>query len=153
MPKVAKDKIKKEKELAGYNLIVTSEINIPDKELYATYHNLWRIEESFKVMKSDLDARPVYVQKEETIKGHFLICFLTVMLERILQFKIYDNKYSTNDLMNFFKDFSLVKTDNGYINASKSTDFITDFTKETSLPLNHLNISETKLKKILNYKI
>ena len=150
---INEDKIKKEKELAGYNLIVTSEINIPDKELYATYHNLWRIEESFKVMKSDLDARPVYVQKEETIKGHFLICFLTVMLERILQFKIYDNKYSTNDLMNFFKDFSLVKTDNGYINASKSTDFITDFTKQTSLPLNHLNISETKLKKILNYKI
>ena len=150
---INEDKIKKEKELAGYNLIVTSEINIPDKELYATYHNLWRIEESFKVMKSDLDARPVYVQKEETIKGHFLICFLTVMLERILQFKTYDNKYSTNDLMNFFKDFSLVKTDNGYINASKSTDFITDFTKETSLPLNHLNISETKLKKILNYKI
>ena len=150
---INEDKIKKEKELAGYNLIVTSEINIPDKELYATYHNLWRIEESFKVMKSDLDARPVYVQKEETIKGHFLICFLTVMLERILQFKIYDNKYTTNDLLNFFKDFSLVKTDNGYINASKSTDFITDFTKETSLPLNHLNISETKLKKILNYKI
>ena len=150
---INEDKIKKEKELAGYNLIVTSEINIPDKELYATYHNLWRIEESFKVMKSDLDARPVYVQKEETIKGHFLICFLTVMLERILQFKIYDNKYTTNDLMNFFKDFSLVKTDNGYINASKSTDFITDFTKQTSLPLNHLNISETKLKKILNYKI
>ena len=150
---INEDKIKKEKELAGYNLIVTSEINIPDKELYATYHNLWRIEESFKVMKSDLDARPVYVQKEETIKGHFLICFLTVMLERILQFKTYDNKYSTNDLMNFFKDFSLVKTDNGYINASKSTDFITDFTKETSLPLNNLNISETKLKKILNYKI
>ena len=150
---INEDKIKKEKELAGYNLIVTSEINIPDKELYATYHNLWRIEESFKVMKSDLDARPVYVQKEETIKGHFLICFLTVMLERILQFKTYDNKYSTNDLLNFFKDFSLVKTDNGYINASKSTDFITDFTKETSLPLNHLNISETKLKKILNYKI
>ena len=150
---INEDKIKKEKELAGYNLIVTSEINIPDKELYATYHNLWRIEESFKVMKSDLDARPVYVQKEETIKGHFLICFLTVMLERILQFKTYDNKYTTNDLMNFFKDFSLVKTDNGYINASKSTDFITDFTKQTSLPLNHLNISETKLKKILNYKI
>lgn len=150
---INEDKIKKEKELVGYNLIVTSEINIPDKELYATYHNLWRIEESFKVMKSDLDARPVYVQKEETIKGHFLICFLTVMLERILQFKTYDNKYTTNDLMNFFKDFSLVKTDNGYINASKSTDFITDFTKQTSLPLNHLNISETKLKKILNYKI
>lgn len=146
-------KIAKERELAGYNLIVTSEIKIPDKELYETYHNLWRIEESFKVMKSDLDARPVYVQKEDTIKGHFLICYLTVMLERILQFKVYDNEYSTNDLMSFFKDFKVVKTDNGYLNASKSTDFIKKFSDKTSLPLNHLNISETKLKKILNYKL
>lgn len=151
--KINEDKILKEKQLAGYNLIVTSETNVSDKTLYETYHNLWRIEESFKVMKSDLDARPVFVQKEDTIKGHFLICYLTVMLERILQFKVYDNEYCTNDLMNFFKDFSLVKTDNGYINSSKSTDFITKYSQKTSLPLNHLNISEAKLKKILNYKL
>jgi len=150
---INEEKILKEKELAGYNLIVTSEVKVPDKELYETYHNLWRIEESFKIMKSDLDARPVFVQKEEAIKGHFLICYLTVMLERILQFKVYDNEYSTNDLMNFFKEFYLVKTGNGYINATKSNDFIESFTNKTSLPLNHLNISETKLKKILNYKI
>ena len=151
--KINEDKISKEKQLAGYNLIVTSEINVSDKKLYETYHNLWRIEESFKVMKSDLDARPVFVQKEDTIKGHFLICYLTVMLERILQFKVYDNEYCTNDLMNFFKDFSLVKTDSGYINSSKPTDFITKYSQKTSLPLNHLNISEAKLKKILNYKL
>ena len=151
--KINEDKILKEKQLAGYNLIVTSEINVSDKQLYETYHNLWRIEESFKVMKTDLDARPVFVQKEDTIKGHFLICYLTVMLERILQFKVYNNEYCTNDLMNFFKDFSIVKTDNGYINSSKSTDFITQYTEKTSLPLNHLNISELKLKKILNYNL
>ena len=151
--KINEDKILKEKQLAGYNLIVTSEINVSDKQLYETYHNLWRIEESFKVMKTDLDARPVFVQKEDTIKGHFLICYLTVMLERILQFKVYNNEYCTDDLMNFFKDFSIVKTDNGYINSSKSTDFITKYTEKTSLPLNHLNISELKLKKILNYNL
>lgn len=117
--KINEDKTLKEKQLAGYNLIVTSEIDVSDKTLYETYHNLWRIEESFKVMKSDLDARPVFVQREDTIKGHFLICYLTVMLERILQFKIYNNEYCTNDLMNFFKDFSLVKTDSGYIKVFK----------------------------------
>lgn len=61
-----------------------------DTDIYNTYHNLWRIEESFKLMKSDLDARPAFVQKEDTIKGHFLICYLTVLLERLFQFKILD---------------------------------------------------------------
>ncbi|MFQ9892594.1 MAG: hypothetical protein ACLRWH_05405, partial [Emergencia sp.] len=65
-----------EKALAGYNLFVASEIHMSDSEVYHTYHNLWRIEESFRIMKSQLDARPVYLQKEDTITGHFLICYL-----------------------------------------------------------------------------
>jgi len=54
--------INKDLELAGYNLLVTSELKMNDQDIYATYHNLWRIEESFRIMKSDLDARPVFVQ-------------------------------------------------------------------------------------------
>jgi len=64
-------------------LLVTSETKMTDQDVYNTYHNLWLIEESFKITKSDLDARPVFLQKEETIKGHFLICYLAVLLERI----------------------------------------------------------------------
>ena len=85
--------INKDLALAGYNLLVTSETQMTDQDIYCTYHNLWRIEESFKIMKSDLDARPVFLQKENTIKGHFWICYLTVLLERIFQFKILDEKY------------------------------------------------------------
>lgn len=82
------DLIKKSLELAGYNMLVTSEISMADKEIYTAYHNLWRIEESFRIMKSQLDARPVYLQKKDTITGHFLICYLAVLLTRLLQFKI-----------------------------------------------------------------
>ena len=67
-----------------------------DEDIYNTYHNLWRIEESFRIMKSDLDARPVFLQTEESIKGHFLICYVAVLLERILQFKIFENKFYYN---------------------------------------------------------
>lgn len=80
--------IKKSLELAGYNMLVTSEISMNDKAVYDAYHNLWRIEESFRIMKSQLDARPVYLQKQDTITGHFLICYLAVLLTRLLQFKI-----------------------------------------------------------------
>lgn len=150
---INEEKINEALSLAGYNMIVTSETKIDDIKIYNTYHNLWRIEESFRIMKTDLDARPVYVQKEETIKGHFLICYLTVMLERILQFKVYKEEYSSNDLMDFFKDFAVVRTGNEYLNTSVSTDFIHKYSEKTGLPLNHLHISETKLKRILNYKL
>ena len=62
------DLIKKSVELAGYNMLVTSEISMADKEIYTTYHNLWRIEESFRIMKSQLDARPVYLQKRKSLQ-------------------------------------------------------------------------------------
>ena len=52
--------IEKALKFAGYNLLVTSETKMKDEEMYQIYHNLWRIEESFKIMKSDLDARPVF---------------------------------------------------------------------------------------------
>ena len=102
-------KIKSDKQLAGYNMIVTSEINMPDTEIYSTYHNLWRIEESFKIMKSQLDARPVFLQKEDTITGHFLICYLSVLLVRIFQIKILENKYCTEEIFDFMKQFKVAK--------------------------------------------
>lgn len=109
--------IDKDLALAGYNLLVTSETQMTDQYIYCTYHNLWRIEESFKIMKSDLDARPVFLQKENTIKGHFLICYLTVLLERIFQFKILDEKYSISDIFRFIKDFRVTKGEYKYINT------------------------------------
>jgi transposase len=71
------------------------------KRMYSIYRNLWRIEESFKIMKSDLDARPVFLQKTDSIKGHFLICYLAVLLERILQFKILQDQYATTEIFDF----------------------------------------------------
>jgi transposase len=67
---INQDAIDKDLMFAGYNLLVTSEVEMTDQDIYSTYHNLWRIEESFKIMKSDLDARPVYLQKEDSIKGN-----------------------------------------------------------------------------------
>ena len=80
--------IENARKLAGYNMIITSETHMAASEIYAAYHNLWRIEESFRIMKSQLDARPVYLQKKKTITGHFLICHLAVLLTRILQIYI-----------------------------------------------------------------
>ena len=145
-------KIEEDLRLAGYNLIVTSETNMSAKEIYDTYHNLWRIEESFKIMKSDLDARPVYLRKEETIKGHFLICYITVLLERLLQFKHLKGNYSTNEINNFIKNFKVVEADGRYINVSTSKRIATELSKTYSLPLDHLILTNRDIQKVLNFR-
>lgn len=145
--------MEKDLKYAGYNLLVTSETDIDDIDIYNTYHNLWRIEESFKIMKSDLEARPVFLQKENTIKGHFLICYIAVLLERLLQFKVLDNKYSTSQIMRFTRGFKLIKGESKYINTTVSSEFIKEFQALTSLPLTNYYLTERQVNKIMNYKI
>lgn len=150
---INQEAIDKDLKFAGYNLLVTSETEMKDTDIYNTYHNLWRIEESFKIMKSDLDARPVFLQKEETIKGHFLICYLTVLLERLFQFKVLGNEYSTSDIFQFIKDFKVTKGETKYINTTKSTGFIEELAAKLKLPLTNYFLTETQIKSILKRKI
>ena len=147
------DFIKKSLELAGYNMLVTSEISMADKEIYTAYHNLWRIEESFRIMKSQLDARPVYLQKKDTITGHFLICYLAVLLTRLLQFKILKNNYCSEDLFEFARDFRVAKiSERKYINLSRGTAFIKNFASLCNLPLMSDFLSEGEIKKMLSHR-
>lgn len=113
-------KIDEDLKYAGYNLLVTSELGMDPLQIYHTYHGLWKIEESFRITKSFLDARPVYVQKKETIYGHFLVCYLSLFLLRVLEIKVFKNKINSYDLIHFMRDFRIVdKGDGSYINISR----------------------------------
>ena len=150
---IDEDAIDRDLKLAGYNLLVTSETRMRDQDIYETYHNLWRIEESFKIMKSDLDARPAFCQKGETIKGHFLICYLTVLLERILQFKILENTYGTSEIFEFVRDFRVTKAETKYINTARSSEIICGLAEKFGLPLTNYFLTETQIRSILKQKI
>ncbi len=117
---IDQDKINEDLKYTGYNLLVTSELSMDPLQIYQTYHGLWKIEESFRITKSYLDARPVYVQKKETIYGHFLICYLSLFLLRVLEIKVFQNKINSYDLIHFMRDFRIVsKGDGSYINISR----------------------------------
>jgi transposase len=92
------EKLEKYKEILGYYSIVTSEIEDNDKEIINRYHGLSRIENSFRIIKSDLEERPIYVWTEEHIKAHFLISFIALTIIRIIQYKVlkYENKSTLN---------------------------------------------------------
>jgi transposase len=80
--------IERDEKWDGYYGIQTSEKDLSAEKILEAHHTLWRIEESFKIMKSTLEVRPVFHWTEDRIKGHFVICFLAFLLERTLEFKL-----------------------------------------------------------------
>ena len=78
-------KIDEDLKYAGYNLMVTSETGLEPLQIYQTYHNLWKIEESFRITKSYLDARPVYVQKKKQSMGIFWYATLACSFQESLK--------------------------------------------------------------------
>lgn len=145
--------IEKALKLAGYNMIVTSEIKMSAAEIYAAYHNLWRIEESFRIMKSQLDARPVYLQKEETITGHFLICYLSVLLARLLQIYALGDTYGTEEIFDFVRGFRVAKiSDRKYINLTRSSTFIKELAAQTNLPIRAYFLGNEDINKMLSHR-
>ena len=140
-------KIEEDIKYAGYNLMVTSELAMPPLQVYQTYHSLWKIEESFRITKSYLDARPVYVQKKETIYGHFLICYLSLFLLRVLEIKCFKNKVNSYDLIRFMRDFRVVnRGEETYINLSREQAINEKIKKVTGLTnLDALYLSKVEI--------
>lgn len=83
-----REKLEEFKSHFGYYQIITSEINMPPLEAIEKYHGLTRIEDQFRVMKSDLETRPVYVRTREHIEAHLLICLIALTMIRMIQCKI-----------------------------------------------------------------
>ena len=92
------EKLIEEEKYVGYYAIVTSELDTEDEKIIEMYRGLWRIEESFKITKSDLATRPVYLSTQDHIEAHFLICFVSLVLARLLEKKL-DRKYSVTAIL------------------------------------------------------
>jgi hypothetical protein len=86
------DVLAEEEKYDGYYAIVTSELDKDDEKIVEIYRGLWKIEDSFKVTKSDLETRPVYVSRHDHIEAHFLICFVALVLVRLLEKRV-NGKY------------------------------------------------------------
>lgn len=79
-------KIEQAARFDGYYAIVTNNLSLTTEAVCKTYGGLWKIEESFRILKTDLKARPVFVRNDEHIKGHFLLCFISLCLLRYIQY-------------------------------------------------------------------
>jgi transposase len=109
----------------------------------------WEIEESFRIMKTDFKSRPVFVRKDDRIEAHFIICFISLLVYRLLERKLKE-EYTVSEIVNTLKSFNFLKIDGeGYIPAytrTELTDKLHDILKNrTDTEI----VSEKNMKKIL----
>jgi len=99
------DKLAEDQKYDGYYAIVTSELGMADSDIIDTYRGLWEIEETFKVTKGTLEARPVYVSRKDRIGAHFLTCFIALVIIRIIGKKT-GRKYSAEKILSCLNSIS-----------------------------------------------
>ena len=104
------DKIMEEEKYDGYYSIVTSELDMDDRDMREVYRGLAKIEDSFKVTKTCFQSRPIYVWLNEHIEAHFATCFLSLVLVRLLEHKL-GNKYPTARILNSLKKYNCIHLD------------------------------------------
>ena len=142
------DKIAEEEKLDGYYAIVTSEMEKTDSEIIDIYRGLWKIEETFKVTKSELDDRPVYVSTKEHIEAHFLTCYLALVLCRVLQHKI-DKKYSVEKILDSLRQCNCSHIKNNYYLFNFFDDVLKDVGNAVSIDFSNKYMRLQEIKKIL----
>jgi len=146
---IDQEKIFEEEKYDGYYAIVTSELNMPTNEILDAYRNLWKIEETFKITRSDLKTRPIYLSKKEHIEAHFLICFVSLLLLRLLQ-KETANRYSTKTLVNTMNSITGTYVDKNYYMFDYYNEVVEDLGKASNIDFSKRFMTLGEVKNIIS---
>lgn len=112
---VDQEKAEKDALYDGYFAIITSELDYDAAKIRSVYHGLWRIEESFRILKSDLDARPIYVNTRKHIRAHFLICFTALVIVRMIQHYMGEERLSAERIAACLREANCLIERGGYV--------------------------------------
>lgn len=145
------DKIQEEEKYDGYYSIVTSELDMSDHELRNKYRGLAKIEDTFKITKSELDARPVLVWTKEHIESHFLTCFVALVITRLLEKKL-NNKYSIHQIIDSLKKYNSIPIEHDICMQNYNNEIITELGKVYNIDFTrkYLTLSEIKKNFLFN---
>jgi len=130
------EKYERDLALDGYYCIVTNDLSLEPLDIIHHYHQLSKIEESFKVTKTDLEGRPVYVWTDDHIKGHFLTCYLALVLYRLLQKKL-DNPYPVHQLKEALNSAKAIHLDSGVYLIPDPLPIFNELTEKYQVKLNY----------------
>ena len=145
------DKVKEEELYDGYYAIVTSEIEYDDYKIRKIYRGLTKIEDNFKVTKSYLKGRPVFVWTKEHIQGHFLTCFIALVIIRLLEKKL-DNKYTIPEIISSLKNYNCINLEANVYKFIYRDEIIDDLAKVFGVTLDKKYRTREDIKRLLRYK-
>jgi len=142
------DRISEESLYDGFTACCTT-LEDDISMILAVNKRRWEIEESFRIMKSEFKARPVYLQKDERIRAHFLTCFLSLLVYRVLE-KELDEKYTTTELVSTLRNFNFHRIRGlGYMPLYKRSVITDDLHEKFKFRTDKEIIIEKKMKKII----
>ena len=143
------EKIKEEEKYDGYYSIVTSEENLKDIEIRKIYRGLSKIEETFKVTKTGLEVRPVWLSRADHIQAHFLICFISLVIVRLLEKKL-NNEYSFKQVIETIRKLTSQNIEHDIYIQSFRNEIIEKLEKVYNIDLSKKYLTLSQIKKLLN---
>ena len=141
------DKISEESMFDGLYAVCT---NLDDNvmDIIAINKRRWEIEESFRIMKTEFKARPVYLSREDRIKAHFTTCFLALVIYRYLE-KMLEEKYSVSQIVDTLRTMTCTKKDNDFIPSYKRTNLTDSLHEKFRFRTDYEILTEKSIKKII----
>lgn len=143
------ERISEEEKYDGFYAVITN-LEGDVGEILKINRQRWEIEENFRIMKTDFEAHPVYVRREDRIRAHFLICYISLLVYRLLEKKI-GNNYTCNELLSTLRSMqvTLLSKESGYIPSYKRTDITDDLHKAFGFHTDYEFISKSDMRSII----
>ncbi len=147
-PVFDEEKLKEEERFDGYYVIATSECKKSDEEILEIYRGLWQIEEAFRVSKGDLEARPVYLSREDRIQAHFLVCFIALYIARLLAMRL-DKKYSVGRISSSLNAMSVSFVGENLYVGDYADEITSDLKEKLQIDLDRKFVTLGEIRKII----
>lgn len=144
------EKIAEEEKYDGYYSIVTSELKMSDQEIRDTYRGLARIEETFKISKTEFESRPVFVWTNAHIEGHFATCFTALVLIRLLQTKL-GSRYPIGKTIESLRKYKCTQIGSTLYQFVYHDEILEECEKVFGLELNNRYRSREQIRRLLKY--
>lgn len=143
-------KVKEQELYDGYYSIVTSELELDDLRICEIYRGLAQIEDTFKVSKTDIHSRPVFVWTNEHIEGHFATCFTTLVLIRLLQNKL-ESRYPVGKIIDSLKKYNCINLDTNTYQFVYFDEILKDCSETFNLSMNEKYKTRLQIRRMLRY--
>lgn len=144
------DKIAEEEKYDGFYAIVTSEMDMSAEEIRNIYRGLIRIEHTFKITKSELEARPIYLWTTNHIRAHFTVCYTALCILKILM-KMLDEKYSAENILHSLRKCTVSELTGGYWQANYYDEVLQAISEKLDLEFNKRYRTRDQLRRFLKY--